>query len=155
MEKCVTLTLWVKILLTSEEPGWNVPKLDVSIITKDRPQSLARLLSSLSKAIFFGDTLNLRVNLEQSSDADTLQMIDNFKWEHGGMFVHHRVVHGGLLPAVVESWYPHSNDTYGLLLEDDVELSPLFYAWVKMSVLRYRCVLRNEVFHIFISFPRL
>lgn len=54
------------------------------------------------------------------------------------VFVHHRVVHGGLLPAVVESWYPSSNDSYGLLLEDDVELSPLFYAWAKMNVLHYR-----------------
>ena len=45
---------------------------------------------------------------------------------------------GGLLPAVVESWYPRSDDSHGLLLEDDVELSPLFYAWTKMALLRYR-----------------
>lgn len=67
-----------------------------------------------------------------------MQMVDHFEWEHGSVFAHHRVIHGGLLPAVVESWYPHSNHSYGLLLEDDVELSPLFYAWIKMSVLRYR-----------------
>jgi hypothetical protein len=76
--------------------------------------------------------------MEQSSDLETLRMVENFHWPHGDMFVHHRVIHGGLLPAVVESWYPQSNDTYGLLLEDDVELSPLFYAWIKMSLLRYR-----------------
>jgi hypothetical protein len=38
----------------------------------------------------------------------------------------------------VESWYPRSNDSYGLLLEDDVEVSPLFYAWIKLALLRYR-----------------
>jgi hypothetical protein len=38
----------------------------------------------------------------------------------------------------VESWYPRSDDTYGLLLEDDVELSPLFYAWIKLVLLSYR-----------------
>jgi hypothetical protein len=117
---------------------WNLPQIDVSIITKDRPRSLARLLSSLSNSIFFGDALTLRINLEQSADTETMQMVENFSWSHGGMFVHHRIIHGGLLPAVVESWYPHSNDTYGLLLEDDVELSPLFYAWAKMTILRYR-----------------
>lgn len=117
---------------------WDIPHIDISIITKDRPRSLARLLSSLSSARFFGDTLDLRVHLEQSSDAETMQMVQNLQWPHGSLFVHHRIIHGGLLPAVVESWYPHSNDTYGLLLEDDVELSPLFYAWVKMTVLRYR-----------------
>jgi hypothetical protein len=134
---------------------WNIPKIDVSIITKDRPSSLARLLSSLSNSIFFGDTLTLRINLEQSADTETMKMVENFPWSHGGMFVHHRIIHGGLLPAVVESWYPHSNNTYGLLLEDDVELSPLFYAWVKMTILRYRydfsyifVVLISEIGHM-------
>jgi hypothetical protein len=90
---------------------------------------------------FFGDTLTLRINLEQSSDVDTMQIVDSFEWHHGEVFTHHRVIHGGLLPAVVESWYPHGNDTYGLILEDDIELSPLFYAWVKMTILRYRFVI--------------
>jgi hypothetical protein len=45
---------------------------------------------------------------------------------------------GGLMPAVVESWYPSNNDSYGVLLEDDIELSPLFYGWLKFSILYYR-----------------
>jgi hypothetical protein len=67
-----------------------------------------------------------------------MKMVEDLSWPRGSLFVHHRIIHGGLLPAVVESWFPSSNDTYGLLLEDDVELSPLFYAWAKMSLLRYR-----------------
>jgi len=59
-------------------------------------------------------------------------------WRQGSTFVHQRVVHGDLLPAVVESWFPHSNDSYGVILEDDVEVSPFFYAWVKFALLRYR-----------------
>jgi len=115
-----------------------MPRVDISVITKDRPHSLRRLLSSLSNGKYFGDALNLRINMEQSSDSETMRIVETFPWEHGNVFVHHRVILGGLLPAVVESWYPQSNDTYGLLLEDDVELSPLFYAWIKMSILRYR-----------------
>lgn len=42
------------------------------------------------------------------------------------------------MPAVVESWYPTSNDSYGVFLEDDIEVSPLFYSWLKLTVLRYR-----------------
>ena len=78
--------------------------------------------------------------MDDTADEETLDIIDRFEWLGGAgmVFVHHRVVHGGLLPAVVESWYPSSNDSYGLLLEDDVELSPLFYAWAKMNVLHYR-----------------
>jgi hypothetical protein len=52
--------------------------------------------------------------------------------------VRHRVVLGGLIPAIVESWYPVSGDEYAVVLEDDVEVSPMFYAWTKMAVLRYR-----------------
>jgi hypothetical protein len=97
-----------------------------------------RLVSSLRSSRFFGDKVNLRFNLEQSSCPETLRIVNEFSWTHGEVSVLHRVVHAGLLPAVVESWYPHSNHSYGLLLEDDVELSPLFYAWAKMAVLRYR-----------------
>lgn len=117
---------------------WNIPRIDISVITQNRPRSLDRLLSSLTAARFFGDTINLRINMEQTSDAETIQLVERFSWAHGATVVNHRVIRGGLLPAVVESWYPHSNHSYGLLLEDDVELSPLFYAWIKMAILRYR-----------------
>lgn len=42
------------------------------------------------------------------------------------------------MTSIVESWYPADNDTYGVLLEDDVEVSPLFYSWLKYTILHYR-----------------
>jgi hypothetical protein len=117
---------------------WNIPSVQISIITNNRPHSLLRLLRSLENARYFGDTLDLRLNMEDSADPITKQLAIDLQWEHGTVFVHHRIAHGGLLTAVVESWYPHSNDSYGLLLEDDVEISPLFYAWLKLALLRYR-----------------
>ena len=108
------------------------------MITQNRPHSLDRLRTSLLNGHFFGDRVNLRLNLDQLADPLTLQITKEFSWENGHTFVHRRIVHGGLLPAVVESWYPSSNHTYGLLLEDDVEVSPMFYAWAKMAILRYR-----------------
>ncbi|KAF7294465.1 Succinate dehydrogenase [ubiquinone] iron-sulfur subunit, mitochondrial [Mycena kentingensis (nom. inval.)] len=129
---------WMGTLSLREWLHWNTPRIDISVITQDRPQSLRRLLSSLTGARYFGDTVNMRLNMEQSSDRDTMEMLGKYTWNHGSVSAHRRVVHAGLITAVVESWYPHSNDDYGLLLEDDVELSPLFYAWVKMTILRYR-----------------
>jgi hypothetical protein len=117
---------------------WHGPQLDISIITNNRHKSLQRLLRSLSAAHYYGDRIDLRINIDQPADADTLQLSQNFTWAHGRKALHHRIVTGGLMAAVVESWYPASNHTYGLLLEDDVEVSPLFYAWVKMCLLRYR-----------------
>jgi hypothetical protein len=113
--------------------------------------------------------ISLRINIEQDCDQETLRIVRNFEWppsrlesdgainntvneditgtetrkrkqgKKGNLYIHHRIVHGGLLPAVVESWFPNDPlHDYGLLLEDDVEVSPLFYAWVKMCLLKYR-----------------
>ncbi|KAI0792145.1 hypothetical protein C8Q75DRAFT_622338 [Abortiporus biennis] len=143
-------TDWMSSLSLHEWRNWYKPKIDISIITKDRPLSLKRLLYSLSTSLFFGDKhtlINIRINLEQTSDEETRSIVDDFisNWTqpssthgHHNVFIHRRVIHGGLLPAVVESWYPTTNHSYGLLLEDDVELSPLFYAWLKMTLLKYR-----------------
>ena len=95
-------------------------------------------MTSISNARYFGDTLNLRINVEQSADKETLRLVSDFEWPHGDVYLHHRIVHGGLMTAVVESWYPRNNDSYAVILEDDVELSPLFYAWVKLTLLQYR-----------------
>lgn len=113
----------------------------MTVITNDRPESLTRLLKSSNDAIYFGDLVNMRINLEQASDLQTLRVVQSYQWKHGALSVHKRVLHGGLLPAVVESWYPHSDDSYAVILEDDVALSPMFYAWIKMGLLRYRCVM--------------
>lgn len=97
---------------------------------------MRRLLTSLAAADYYGDTVALTINLEQTADIVTQAVVRNFVWRD--LRVRHRVVLGGLLPAIVESWYPHNNDSYGLLLEDDIELSPHFYAWLKFTVLFYR-----------------
>lgn len=117
---------------------WHIPRISISVISDRRPSSLSRLLKSLSSALYFGDGVDMRVNLEESADRETQSLISNYVWDMGSTFVHQRIVHGDLLPAVVESWFPHSNDSYGIILEDDVEVSPLFYAWVKLSILKYR-----------------
>jgi len=140
----LSLTEWKSILFQFDYEAtltlidWNIPSVQISIITNNRPHSLLRLLHSLENARYFGDTLDLRVNMEDSADPITKQLAADLQWEHGTVFVHHRIAHGGLLIAVVESWYPRSNNSYGLILEDDVEVSPLFYAWLKLGLLRYR-----------------
>lgn len=122
-------------------PDWHTPKIDLSVITNDRPQSLSRLLDSLTAARYYGDVVNIRLNLEQTADMETRQTVTQFRWSFGAIHVQHRIISAGLLPAVVEAWYPHDNDSYGVLLEDDVEVSPFFYAWIKIAILRYRSAL--------------
>ena len=117
-----------------------MPSIDLVVITNDRPASLARLLRSLDSAAYFGDNVNVHINIEQTADKWTRAMLEDLEWEQGSVTIRHRVLLGGLLPAIVESWYPSSNHSYALLLEDDVEVSPMFFSWAKMNILRYRYV---------------
>lgn len=112
--------------------------MDLVVITDRRPHSLARLLKSTSRARYLGDTVNLKIHMEQTADRVTRMLVNGFEWTHGSKTVRHRIIKGGLMPAIVESWYPSSKDNYAVFLEDDVEVSPLFYVWAKYNILRYR-----------------
>lgn len=115
-----------------------MPQIDIAVITNNRPASLQRLTDSLKASHYFGDHVPLGISLEQTADPTTQRLVSQLGWRHGSTTVRHRIMLGGLMPAIVESWYPVNNDTYGVFLEDDVEVSPLFYAWLKFSLLQYR-----------------
>ncbi|GAA5968407.1 hypothetical protein JCM11641_007627 [Rhodosporidiobolus odoratus] len=142
---------WVGALELEALRHWHTPRIDLSVVTNDRPVSLHRLLTSLQTAYYFGDDISLSVNLEQTTDRLTHRLVDDLRWPYGSFALRHRILLGGLMPAIVESWYPSSNDTYGVLLEDDVEVSPLFYGWLKFTILQYRYTLagRKASSHLF------
>lgn len=48
-----------------------------------------------------------------------------------------RAAKGGLVAAVAEAWTPDGYHSHGLLLEDDIEVSPYFYVYAKLALLRY------------------
>jgi len=118
---------------------WNEPIIQLQIITQNRPDSLSRLVNSLNSSYYFGDeNIHLTVNIDRGADPVTLEYCSTFSWNHGKKTVRHRVVQGGLLPAVVESYYPYNYHDYAVILEDDIEVSPFFYLWIKYNLLKYR-----------------
>jgi hypothetical protein len=150
-------------LHTLHVTDWRIPLIRLVVITNNRPASLTRLLRSLTAASYFGDSnVHLTINMEQTADPTTRAFVGKLhsQWVHGPLSVRHRVVLGGLIPAIVESWYPASRDDYAIVLEDDIEVSPMFYAWAKMAVLRYRygrgrrSELADRVFGISLYQPR-
>lgn len=109
------------------------------VVTDKRPKSLDRLLDSINHAHYVGDNaVELLINMDQTADSETLKLVQDFNFNQGEKKVRHRIRKGGLVPAIVESWYPSSDDHYGLILEDDIELSPFFYIWSKYNILKYR-----------------
>jgi hypothetical protein len=88
---------------TSQLIDWNRLTLDLSVITNNRPTSLSRLLRSLNNAIYFGHSnIHLAIYMEQTADPETKSAVQQFHWRHGTLTVRHRVIKGGLIPAIVE-----------------------------------------------------
>lgn len=130
--------VWIGLWLMRISVDWNTPEIDIVVVTDRRPHSLSRLIQSAERSYFLGDRVNLAIQMEQSSDRVTRMYVNSLQWVHGQKVVRHRIRKGGLMPAIIESWYPSNDDNYAVLLEDDVEVSPLFYVWAKYSILQYR-----------------
>ena len=128
---------WLAIVPPSAMRRWHEPRIEVAVVTHRRPASLRRLLRSLRCAHYFGDTVDLAFSLEAGADNETISLAAGWEWPHGQRRASRRAVKGGLIAAVVESWYPSGDHSYGLLLEDDIEVSPLFYLYMKLTLLRY------------------
>ncbi|KAI0528812.1 hypothetical protein KFK09_001355 [Dendrobium nobile] len=133
----ITKVLWMPDLRPSALPNWNRMKISVNIITQNRANSLQRLLLSLKNAFYLGDEIPLSFNMDSKVDEQTLKVVGSFHWPHGSKHIRRRIIQGGLIRAVSESWYPASDDDFGLLLEDDIEVSPYYYLWIKCSLLSY------------------
>ncbi len=131
------LVEWVALLPPPALRHWHSPRVTVAIITHRRVASLRRLLASLRAAHFLGDQVDVTFSIEAAADAATLEEARGWEWPHGDKEVRARVRKGGLIGAVVESWYPEDEHSYGLLLEDDIEVSPYFYLYLKLALLLF------------------
>ncbi|XP_047310029.1 uncharacterized protein LOC124913661 [Impatiens glandulifera] len=133
----VPKVLWMADLRSTALPNWNKMHVSISIITQNRSPSLSRLLKSLSDAYYVGDEISITFNMDSQVDEDTIKMVGDFNWPHGPKTLRRRIIQGGLIRAVSESWYPANDDDFGLLLEDDIEVSPYYYLWIKYALMAY------------------
>ncbi|KAK5830732.1 Anion exchange 4 [Gossypium arboreum] len=133
----VSKVLWMADLRSTALQNWNRMRISVNIITQSRAPSLRRLLKSLSDAYYIGDEIPISFNMDSKVDEATIKVVDSFEWLHGPKTLRRRIIQGGLIRAVSESWYPTSDDDFGLLLEDDIEVSPYYYLWIKYALLAY------------------
>ncbi|KAI4334383.1 hypothetical protein L6164_019083 [Bauhinia variegata] len=133
----ISKVLWMADLRPTALPNWNRMRISISIITQNRATSLSRLLKSLSNAYYVGDEVPITFNVDSKVDEATIRLVSSFEWPHGPKTLRRRIIQGGLIRAVSESWYPSSDDDFGLLLEDDIEVSPYYYLWIKYALMAY------------------
>lgn len=130
------------------------PTIEIKVLTFDRLDAVERCVKSLEAADYDGDSVELSVfvdhfaysanmTLEEQkqllqTSRDILNFLDNFKWSHGRKHIHYRQMNAHLQFQWIESFYPLDNDTYAFVVEDDMELSPFYYLYLKKLLKQYR-----------------
>ncbi|XP_064995185.1 uncharacterized protein LOC103978875 isoform X2 [Musa acuminata AAA Group] len=125
----------------------------IKLLTFDRIDSLRRCLRSLAATDYAGDRVHLHVLVDHFRPANgssapsvdrkleesrrILDLIDRFRWVHGEKIVHYRTANAGLQAQWLEAWWPSSDDEFAFVVEDDLELSPLYYKFLKRLILKY------------------
>lgn len=145
--------MWLTLLNSASLSVWN--KVSVSIVIHAQPSasgSLIRLLNSLGKADFFSSIPpRLTIELPHDTDEPTRRYLQTFQWpprsnQQAGnlLMLHRRIPQHGLTSEensirLLESFWPaHPSNYHVLVLSPQVELSPLFFHYLKYTMLEYR-----------------
>ena len=124
----------------------------IQVLAFNRLDSLSRCLISLSAANYGGDTVHLHIHIDHFALANeslnvidqkledsrkVLNFVDGFDWKFGNKFVHYRANNFGLQAQWLEAWWPSSDNEFSFIVEDDLEVSPLFYKFVRGLIVNY------------------
>ncbi|KAJ1283379.1 hypothetical protein BS78_03G124200 [Paspalum vaginatum] len=119
----------------------------IKLLAYDRPAALRRCLRSLAAADYDGDRVALHVLLDHrppnssfsslAASHEILAFVDAFPWPHGDKRVHYRAANAGLQAQWIEAWWPGSDDEFAFVVEDDLQVSPLYYRFLKRLVMTY------------------
>ncbi|XP_072985887.1 uncharacterized protein [Typha latifolia] len=151
-------SLNLSLSLSPPNPNHNPnpnPTFLIKLLAFDRIDSLHRCLRSLAAADYAADRVALHVFLDHfvppadpvngsavldrklEESRRILELVDGFRWTHGEKLVHYRTANAGLQAQWLEAWWPSSDDEFAFVVEDDLELSPLYYKFLKGLVLKY------------------
>ncbi|KAG7555023.1 Nucleotide-diphospho-sugar transferase [Arabidopsis suecica] len=127
----------------------------IKVLTFNRLHSLSRCLRSLSAADYgvSGDRgrIHLHVYIDHfnlsrndtpvednlNSAREILGFVDRFEWRFGEKVVHYRTDNAGLQAQWLEAWWPSSDHEFAFVVEDDLEVSPLYYGILERMIHKY------------------
>lgn len=66
-----------------------------------------------------------------------LEFVDGFDWKFGEKLVHYRTTNVGLQAQWLEAWWPSSDNEFAFIVEDDLEVSTLYYEFVKNLIVNF------------------
>jgi len=119
-----------------------IPSGRIIVLTMDRASSLERLLNSLQKAHYGDDRVDLDIWIDRLDSTSPLNtnisaVSRQFSWVHGAKTIYTRRQPGGLYQQWMYTWDLDSPGDITVILEDDLELSPAFYQWLKLARSKY------------------
>jgi len=114
--------------------------MDIAIVAigYNRPDSIKRLLSSLSKADYLGDEVTLYISLDKGDrQSELIKIAEEFNWPFGKKIVRAFPERQGLKRHVLQCGDLVINHDAIVALEDDIVVSPNFYNYVTQAVAFY------------------
>lgn len=118
--------------------------ITIHVFLYDRINSTKRLLSQLVSANYssYSHDIPLILHLDRPSggedqssttwlvNAEIENMLDQYKWPHGPKYVDAKDLHTGLESSWMTAWTTPYKDNIMVALEDDIEVSPLYFQWL-------------------------
>lgn len=143
---------WITRLDSAALRVWNKVSVDVMVHAQPAASgSLIRLLTSLSRADYLQlSPPRLTIELPNKVDLPTQRFLADFRWPPSAdtssnqLILRHRIQQPGLTPEessirFLESFWPRDPSTaHILVLSPQVELSPIFFHYLKYLILEYK-----------------
>ncbi|KAF5930240.1 hypothetical protein HYC85_031113 [Camellia sinensis] len=110
---------------------------------------------SLAHAQYGDDRVNLHIFIDHFKDIDStdngsvkldaklnesrriLDFVDGFSWKFGEKIMHYWTGNVGLQEQWLEVWWPSSDDEFAFVVEDDLEISLLYYKFLRDLIVNY------------------
>jgi len=109
----------------------------IIILTQRRYKSLQRLLDSIAASVYDSGPpvhLEIRVDFHDSKyNQKTVKVAQSFAFFRGSKKVYIHNTTQGLQRAWFNAWTPTSETERAVILEDDMELSPLWFQWLQRA----------------------
>lgn len=144
---------WLSRLDSASLNAWN--RVSINILIHAQPSgsgSILRLLHSLAKADYFESTPpHISIELSHDVDNELMNHLQNFQWppnarhaDDSRLTLKSRIPNAPLSAIVgairfLEGFYPKdARNSHVLVLSPQVELSPMYYHYLKYIVLEYK-----------------
>lgn len=103
----------------------------------NRPKSLKRLLDSLSKAVYDGESVPLVISIDKADNKDVERIAQEYRWPFGPKRTILQPTRLGLRRHILQCG-SHTEELGAIvLLEDDLYVSPMFYRFARQALAAY------------------